>query len=665
MAKLRGRADTFLDVITKHKRVKDVLKELGCTTPTAVQSLNPDFLKNIPNIGARTINEIKAIQHKLMTRKNQTLEKHVFGDIQDLKLDLHTKVRFALDRFRVKQRRLYGGATAAYRENATFSKFCQLGQGELAALDGVGKKCIEEHLKLKAAFEKATSALDATRNVKLCPLGKSIYKELKAQKMSAETSMKTATTREQALADAKEALTSAIAKASGSDKSKRLKLYEIWKGRCEYVHDPKLKKYRQKKTLQELADDLGISRERVRQLEAVVVKQFINDMENIPTSSATYFKDLCTLSSSKNLWIQEDFKKLADGELPYHLLLYIGLEKVCFKDRTLLSRNGVIHWVDKETESELYAATSAKKAASILNCREVDLPAYVSTGALEEKEGEYRIALDWITGVPNKAYRVLLDAGKPLHREELKRLIKSSEGVANRLSADDRFVCLGRNGLWGLKELGAKTQTLQEHILKVMGKKLLTTKEIHTAVIKTRKKVNLNSLRSTLFAREQQLWGKTHDARWGALTEHDPKAFKPLNKQTKFYTPVEIDAILKKAFRAPKTIEAGAAEIAADTNTSKKQAQQWASTSKNLTKNNKEGQELYTYRQVVAPSKNKTEKVMEFVKNSIKEKGPTALTDLYKDLPYKDVAKATFYRIIAQGPYRKVKHGRKVKIKLM
>jgi len=101
--------------------------------------------------------------------------------------------------------------------------------------------------------------------------------------------------------------------------------------------------------------------------------------------------------------------------------------------------------------------------------------------------------LDWPEinprGVKDKAYIVFKKIGKPLHFDEVARLIEGSlvQTVHNELIKDPRFVLVGR-GIYALEEWGYFPGQVKDVILKILKEegKPLTKEEILEKVRKQR-----------------------------------------------------------------------------------------------------------------------------------------------------------------------------------
>ena len=115
----------------------------------------------------------------------------------------------------------------------------------------------------------------------------------------------------------------------------------------------------------------------------------------------------------------------------------------------------------------------------------------VSKKILQNSNGLYGLK-DWPEinprGVKDKAYLVFKKLGKPLHFNEVAKLIEGalSQTVHNELIKDPRFILVGR-GIYALKEWGYTPGQVKDVIFKILKEDgPLTQSEILERVLKQR-----------------------------------------------------------------------------------------------------------------------------------------------------------------------------------
>ena len=81
-----------------------------------------------------------------------------------------------------------------------------------------------------------------------------------------------------------------------------------------------------------------------------------------------------------------------------------------------------------------------------------------------------RVRAEWLNSAADQAWRVLIHETRALSRHEIARRVNALrvgkrqlkpmpiESIATQMSGDDRFVCSGKSGLWGLEEWGTLSE---------------------------------------------------------------------------------------------------------------------------------------------------------------------------------------------------------------
>lgn len=275
-----------------------------------------------------------------------------------------------------------------------------------------------------------------------------------------------------------------------------------------------------KETLEQIGEFLGITRERVRQLEKAVVSKLKEsaqkDLPHIKEVEEVLAKELAELGNIAR--ISEITAKIAsvndrinqsrvsflahlspnlvvieDNDHYHHL---VGLKKV-HDDESIRKQ------IDKVAEAvkNIGKPSSIKEVAEIVkNTDHKHVNALASTSkklaTLNDKWG----LIKWPTVNPknirDKIYVILHVHGKPLHFNEIAKAIKDSEfkrnnvttqAIHNELIKDGRFVLIGR-GIYALKEWGYSKGTVADIISDVLKKanEPLHRDEIVKRVLKSR-----------------------------------------------------------------------------------------------------------------------------------------------------------------------------------
>lgn len=267
-------------------------------------------------------------------------------------------------------------------------------------------------------------------------------------------------------------------------------------------------------TLQTIGQDLGITRERVRQIEQVSLNKIKQKTKShVPVFA--FFNN--QLKTTGNLRREDVLLKVLSPEQLNNQILFLLYLSDQFK-RFLENRTFYTLWsIDKQSLDLAQkiigkAVLKLKKANKVLAAQELEsiaqiestaLFAYLEASKLIEKGPQGLWGLkDWPEinpkGVRDKAYIILSKEKKPLHFSKVAQLINQSglfdsskkahfQTVHNELIKDERFVLVGR-GLYALKEWGYKPGTVQDVLIDILkqNKKPLTKQEIINKVLEQR-----------------------------------------------------------------------------------------------------------------------------------------------------------------------------------
>lgn len=258
----------------------------------------------------------------------------------------------------------------------------------------------------------------------------------------------------------------------------------------------------QVETLESIGKSLGITRERVRQIEEAgfnhVKKNHKDVLENIFAQFDQYFQEkggfkkeeviLEDLGGKKNksyvlflLTLSPHFSRVC-GKKDYHYFWTQTKEKEKEVKDTLQT---LVQDIRQHGQLMPHPALSAKFASTYsLTPEAVKSYLEVSRQMQANKEGHIGL-VDWPEikprGVKDKAYLVFKHSNKPLHFREITSLIDRLEQnkgnkkthaqtVHNELIKDKRFVLVGR-GTYALGEWGYKPGTIKEVIADVLKQK--------------------------------------------------------------------------------------------------------------------------------------------------------------------------------------------------
>lgn len=274
-----------------------------------------------------------------------------------------------------------------------------------------------------------------------------------------------------------------------------------------------------KETLEQIGELLGITRERVRQLEKVVVTRLRNSADNLPhiqdvqnrmvkelgemgkvarvsDLSHKLTKENSKVDQSRVAFLGKLSPNIAVIEDNDHFFHSLGLSA---EHSEKVIRDNVNHIIDTiksigepapiETiteKSDHKDPTHVRALASISK----------SLATLNGRWGLVKWPMVNPKNIRDKIYVVLYENGKPMHFSEIADTIKDSEfkrkdvttqAIHNELIKDGRFVLIGR-GIYALKEWGYKKGTVSDVITEVLKKEggPLHRDEIVKRVLKTR-----------------------------------------------------------------------------------------------------------------------------------------------------------------------------------
>jgi DNA-directed RNA polymerase delta subunit len=261
--------------------------------------------------------------------------------------------------------------------------------------------------------------------------------------------------------------------------------------------------YDRKETLEQIGELLGITRERVRQLEKAVVtklkaaaakgeytellklqEQFIQELHSMGLAarvsdlSARLTKDNSKIDQSQVSFLALLCPKLItldENDFYYHAVAIAeSHEKNNLKEQV----NKVVDAIKAIGEpTGIDRVAEATKDQSVAHVRALaSISKQVAT--LNGRWGLIRWPMVNPKNIRDKIYVILFEGGKPMHFNEISESIKGSsfkrkdvttQAIHNELIKDDRFILIGR-GIYALKEWGYKKGTVADIIVEILKK---------------------------------------------------------------------------------------------------------------------------------------------------------------------------------------------------
>ena len=234
-----------------------------------------------------------------------------------------------------------------------------------------------------------------------------------------------------------------------------------------------------KETLESIGSDMGITRERVRQIESSALEKLREKGRKACQGVFSYFQSALKKSGGLK---KEDLllEELGAGKFKNHILFLLTLGES----------------FERVPESDVFYAlwtiekTYLRRAERAINNFIAELkkknqprprPAYLLPSYLEVSKivlpapgGQYGLR-EWPEVNPrrvkDKAYLTLKHSQEPLHFTQVASLMEWDcvETVHNELIKDDRFVLVGR-GIYALREWGYEPGTVKEVIADIIRK---------------------------------------------------------------------------------------------------------------------------------------------------------------------------------------------------
>ncbi len=277
--------------------------------------------------------------------------------------------------------------------------------------------------------------------------------------------------------------------------------------------------YDRRETLEQIGELLGITRERVRQLEKAVVTRLkssgkeLPHVKNVEDTLSTHLKNTGNVARVNELAskVSNDGNKINSSRLSFLAHLSPGLSVIEDDDNFFHSvglsaahtedkiRKQVVNIIDaiKKIGVPTDIESVAKEVKST-DSKQVEALASISKhiASLHGRWGLVKWPMVNPKNIRDKIYVILHDHKKPMHFSEIANAIKKSEfkrkdvttqAIHNELIKDKRFVLIGR-GIYALREWGYKQGTVADVIAEVLRKEggPLHRDEIVRRVLKSR-----------------------------------------------------------------------------------------------------------------------------------------------------------------------------------
>lgn len=249
-------------------------------------------------------------------------------------------------------------------------------------------------------------------------------------------------------------------------------------------------------TLQSIGDSLGITRERVRQIQELAKKKIKPELERFrqifdeiiayfkeyggARKEETMLKEIGGKERNNLLFLLDLYGKFLriNQDKNFHTFWALDQRVVEMVKKTISLLCKKLEKEKKLMSFEELSGDSKTENKFLLSCLEI------SKRIQQNQKGLYGLK-EWPEinprGVRDKAYLLLKELQKPLHFSEVAKLINGANvaTVHNELIKDERFVLVGR-GIYALKEWGYYPGQVRDVILKILKeeRRPLTKEEI-------------------------------------------------------------------------------------------------------------------------------------------------------------------------------------------
>lgn len=278
--------------------------------------------------------------------------------------------------------------------------------------------------------------------------------------------------------------------------------------------------YDRKETLEQIGELLGITRERVRQLEKAVVTRLkaaaekdlphISEVESVISSHLKEMGNVARISELTER-LKPQATKVDQARVAFLAHLSPGIALIDDNDHfhyaaglnsvhnEKVIRDNVAKIIDTVTKiGQPTTAEEIGKQSGSKETKHVEALAGISKNlsSLHGRWGLNKWPMVNPKNIRDKIYVILNEANKPMHFSEIANSIKESDfrrkdvttqAIHNELIKDKRFVLIGR-GIYALREWGYKRGTVADVIAEVLRKEggPLHRDEIVRRVLKSR-----------------------------------------------------------------------------------------------------------------------------------------------------------------------------------
>lgn len=293
---------------------------------------------------------------------------------------------------------------------------------------------------------------------------------------------------------------------------------------------------RPRETLQSIAQDFGITRERVRQIQLAALKKIKPRIERHRAVFHFFSNQLESSGKLRREDVLLDVLGPGENKNLVFFLLFVGEGFDRFLEdremytswtidrKSLVQAQKVINKALKELK-KVNRPLAVSEVESLIDFNPLALVSFleISKRITRGPDGLWGL-VDWPEINPrstrDRAYLVLQKTGRPLHFTEVAELIDQSDflgssrkahpqTVHNELIKDPQFVLVGR-GIYALKEWGYQPGVVKDIIIEVLrtSQKPLSANEIVEQVLKQRlvrrNTILLNLRDPKLFTRDDQ-----------------------------------------------------------------------------------------------------------------------------------------------------------------
>ncbi|HUC88087.1 MAG TPA: HTH domain-containing protein [Candidatus Binatia bacterium] len=274
-----------------------------------------------------------------------------------------------------------------------------------------------------------------------------------------------------------------------------------------------------RETLEQIGELLGITRERVRQLEKVVINKLRasgESLPHIPEIQATFTQQLHKMGEAARIIdltskLIKSSNRLDQSRIAFLAALCPLLTTIEENDLLYLATSVTSVHNEKQLKTDVIKVVDTIKKigepstievvaeqASIANPKQAEALASISKqlATLNGRWGLVKWPMVNPKNIRDKIYVVLKENGKQMHFSEIAEAIKKSDfkrkavttqAIHNELIKDSRFVLIGR-GIYALNEWGYKKGTVADIITEVIKEagEPLHRDEIVKRVLKSR-----------------------------------------------------------------------------------------------------------------------------------------------------------------------------------